>query len=297
MDLLTILKSIIHDLLAGEVNGSLKNADFTKAWETVVLLPISRICFIIDNAQQTQRGYDKNTAVYFGLLNRINDFLQNERRIVAAGLMDEELSSIFSRIILEDNIKLQYYLRHPEKLDDYRRATIKGEIEYEKVINANREAREPNPELDAYEDKLLDSIHKAYVIADYDGKTKVPGVPDMRAMAKDVDLEQLYVTYRMECHYTHGDWFDLTRNYLKEENGLYFPRESSRDTDIRKLNPILEICYKTMNEFLEMIHDHGIATDFLYELDQDEAFIRMFDHMHYNFIGHRPLRYNIDKIL
>ena len=94
----------LNELLLKEALGSLKNNDFTKVWTDVVMMPIYRIEYIITTSKHTETGYDLDQAFYYGLLNRIRAFLCYERRIVCEQLINLELSSILSRVILEDNI-------------------------------------------------------------------------------------------------------------------------------------------------------------------------------------------------
>lgn len=291
----------LNELLALEAQGTLKNLDFTRIWTDVVCMPMYRIEYILANSKHTADGYDLDQAFYYGQLNRIRAYLSYERRIVCAQLMNMELSSIFNRVILEDNITLQYFIRHPDKLDDYRKSAFKAEKEFEEIIYKKREERKEigkeDPLTHDWEDRMLRSIHRAYATIGYNAEdaknTKLPKAPQILDMARNVDLEIMYTTYRLECHSTHGDWFDISRYFLEEKDGRFFPRFKEDGVDIRKLNPILQIVYKSLVEFLSIVVGHGL--NIAEELEGDLRIIKAFDMMHHNFLNHRALMTDINE--
>ena len=288
----------LNGLLIKEAQGTLQNVDFTRIWTDVVLMPMYRIEFIIRNSKHTEVGYDRNMAFYYGMLNRIGMYLAWERRLVCKQLMNLELSSIFGRVVLEDNITLQYYLRHQEKLEDYRKSSFKAEKALEDNIKANMEARDtPDLDMSQMEDRMLRSIYRAYATAGLSSEDihneRLPSLPQVATMAKEVDVEQLYNTYRIECHATHGDWFDISRYFLEERDGRFYPRFVEDGTDIRKLNPLLEIGYKTLFEFVGILDGHGL--DIEDDLMADLKLIKDFDYMHFNFINKKPIATGLVK--
>ena len=111
----------------------------------------------------------------------------------------------------------------------------------------------------------------------------------IKGMAKAVGLEYLYVPYQVECHSVHGDWVSISRNFVKEENGLFYPCFDDEDIDIRKLNPITLVCYLSMKLFIQKYPGHGIDIALLDDLDKDMKLIMKFDMMHDNYIHGRPL--------
>ena len=289
----------LNELVDKELAGTIKNHDFTQTWTNVVLLPIYRIEYLINSSKHSVSGYNLDQAFYYGQLIRIRAFLLWERRLVCAHLLNRELASIFCRILLEDNITLQFYLLHPEKLDDYRKSAFKAESEFENQILKNREERtEPDQLKSDWEDGLLNSIRRAYATVGLTSEqihnSRIPQSPQIREMAKEVNLETMYTAYRMECHSTHGDWFDISRYFLEEKDGLFFPRFTEDSVDIRLLNPILQIVYKTLFEFLDLVEGHGV--DMNGDLNEDNMIITTLDMMHLNFLNHRPLTMDIETI-
>lgn len=284
----------LNELLLKEAQGSLTNSDFTKVWTDVVMMPIYRIEYIITTSKHTETGYDHDQAFYYGLLNRIRAFLCYERRIVCAQLINFELSSILSRVILEDNIALQCFLLHPEKLDDYRKSCFKAEINFEDSVLKNRQERkEPDPAMYEWEERLLRSVSRAYstigMTSEQIRTMKLPKPPQILDMAREVDLEVMYSSYRLECHSAHGDWFDISRYFLEEKDGKFYPRFTEDGADIRKLNPIQFIVYKSLREFIRTIKGHRIDRSIEKDFDGDEKIIRTLERMHFNFLNKCPL--------
>lgn len=289
----------LNELLLKEAQGSLTNNDFTKVWTDVVMMPIYRIEYIITTSKHTETGYDHDLAFYYGLLNRIRAFLCYERRIVCAQLMNFELSSILSRTILEDNIALQYFLLHPEKLDDYRKSCFKAEMNFEDSVLKNRkERKEFDPAMYEWEERLLRSVNRAYstigMTSEQIRSIKLPKPPQILDMAREVDLEVMYTSYRLECHSAHGDWFDISRYFLEEKDGKFYPRFTEDGADIRKLNPIQFIVYKTLSEFIKTIKGHGIDPAIEKDFDEDMKLIQALERMHFNFLNKMPLTMDVE---
>lgn len=287
----------LQELVDKELAGTIKNLDFTKTWTNVVLLPIYRIEYLIKSSKHTINGYNIDEACYYGQLMRIRAFLAWERRLVCAHLLNRELASIFGRILLEDNITLQYFLLHPEKLDNYRKSAFKAERDFEQKILQNRTERKETDQLTyEWEDGLLQSIRRAYATIGLTSEeihnSKIPQSPQILEMAKEVNLEGMYIAYRVDCHSTHGDWFDISRYFLEEKDGMFFPRFIEDATDIRQLNPILKIVYDTIIKFLDMVEGHGV--EMKDDLNEDITIIDILDTMHHNFLHHRTIRTDLD---
>ena len=229
----------LNDLIVKYSNSELRNDDFTKMWTKVVMLPLSRIEYIISESAHTKNGYDIDQALYYGILNRIGKVLSFERRLVCCDMLDMEFAQIISRILLEDNIVLEYFLRHPEKLDEYR--------------------------------------------------SRLPSPPKVKTMAEEVGLGDFYSVYKMQCHAAHGDWYGIYEQYLREENGKYFPSFTKKKPDIRIMNPMLRFVYKTLLEFIDYNKGHCLKPELKDELNDDDRLIQNLDTMHFNFLKNQPL--------
>ncbi|QUA54032.1 DUF5677 domain-containing protein [Aristaeella lactis] len=287
----------LNELLIKEADGSLKSDDFDMLWTNIVMLPIYRIEYIINTSKHTETGYDIDQAFYYGLLNRIRAFLCYERRIVCKHLLNLELSSILNRSVLEDNITLRYFLNHPEELDDYRKSCFRAEIEFEDIIYKNRENRKEDPVMYNWEEELLRSIHRAYSTIGLNSEQirsfRLPKSPMILDMAREVDLEIAYTSYRMECHSTHGDWFDISRYFLIEKEGKFYPRFAEDYADIRKFSPMLLLVYETIHSFINTVLGHGIDKCIEDEIQKDIIMIQKFEHMHFNYTKGRPLLFQL----
>lgn len=281
----------INELFIKEESKTLENSDFTRVWLDIVMLPMIQIESFISNSAHTKAGYTRDQAVIYGLLLRIYKTLTMERRIVCAQLINRQLATMFSRVLLEDNINLQYYIRHPEKIDDFCKSCVKAEQELAALIDKRRsESAETWTEtMLKWEDGLMESVNRGLSIAGVTRNDKLPRTPDMKTKAKDVGLEELYTSYRIECHVIHGDWFDIARYSMTEKDGRFYPKFEIDGTDIRQFNPILEIVYKSLDDFITLYQGHGIDLSITEELKKDVTVIHNFDVMHFNFLHHVPL--------
>lgn len=46
----------------------------------------------------------------------------------------------------------------------------------------------------------------------------------MKERMKEVGYEYLYSPFGLESHAIHGDWLDLSRNYMRKEGDIYYPK-------------------------------------------------------------------------
>ena len=129
IDLGEIICNGIDELIQKNENHSVKNEDFTKIWCDLAMLPAHRIEYIISSSLHTLKGYTKNEAVIYGQLMRIYRMLCFQRRLVCKHVMTTALAGFFERMILEDNINLQYFILHYEDslLNNFRLNSLKPE--------------------------------------------------------------------------------------------------------------------------------------------------------------------------
>lgn len=294
MSLKEIISNDFKDLFEKNDSNTLKNEDFTRVWTDVVTMPMLRFEEVIRKSQHTFKGYDLDQAVIYGLIMRIYKFLAYSRRITCKRLNVRTTAAIISRNIMESNVNLRYLIKYPNKLDDYRKSSLKSEKEFEELIQNNRSkgTKEENDSFAEYEDGLLKYISEAYLSADMSQGKKIPKLEDMRKKMNNVGLSNLYASYSTDSHSVHGDWIDTEKNFLKKENGRYYPNFDDYEVDIRQLNPILEVCYESLIYFLDNYPGHGITDVTVENLKEEIQIIMDFDHWHHNFLNGRSL---IDK--
>jgi hypothetical protein len=111
----------LGELFELEANETLKNEDFTRIWTNVVGLPMSRFEYVIKSSEHTTNGYDKDQAVFYGLLVHIYMTLSYMRRTTCKRVIDINTAQFYNRTLLESNTRLLYFLHHPEEIDTFRK--------------------------------------------------------------------------------------------------------------------------------------------------------------------------------
>ena len=288
----------LTELFKLDATGQLKNEDFTRIWTDVVGLPMLRFEYIVRASEHTKNGYDVDQAVFYGLLIHISKELTYLRRITCKRVIDINTAFFHVRAILESCTRVQYFLNHPERIDDYRKNSIKPELKLKNLILENRKSRDGDfykGEYE-YEEGLLKSIQNSLIRA---GNTegKLARETNVYDMMKDLDLGSMYSSYATASHFIHPDWISTSIYSLKEQDGKFYPDYDDYEVDIRLLNPLLLICYDTIEKFITKYNGHKIEPQIIEELQSDKNLIIAFDRMHHNFLQKLPLNTDIDKFI
>ena len=303
LDIGRTISNGVNELLYKNKLNTVENSDFSKLWCDVVMLPAYRIEYLIQISLHTQNGYNRDEAVIYGFLMRIFRNLCLQRRLVCARLMTSELAAFWERILLEDSINLQYFiLNHKSsKLAEFRLHSLRPEAFFEEIINDD--IANNNGEQSPWQKRLLDSIYNTYAEAGvtYEevrkSKVRIPSISDK---FRDTGNKRLYdIGYRTKCHNVHGDWVDLTKNYLvyNTDSNSFSPNFCEYEADLRQLNPVLIICCDTIIKFIEGFSGHGISQSLCKEISIDQNLIATFDQMHDNYLNKRDLLNEIDLSL
>lgn len=167
-------------------------------------------------------------AILTGLLNRCARLMVANIALSHKGYFGETVS-ILDRCIFESSMKLMWLCKTGtvESFNRYIADGLKTELELKGKINANIAARDQKTQ--KIEERMLKSIERTF------SETGLPQseilatkpLPDLAAMTSVVyDDRLLYVVgQKIGSHYVHGTFHNLTRFYLKNENGSYSLRD------------------------------------------------------------------------
>ena len=294
IDVGKIIQNDFFELLEKENSGTLTNDDFMKTWTDVVLLPIASIEDIVSNSKHTEVGYTKNQAVLYGLLLRIMSLLIDERRLACKQLINYNMSTVFSRMIIETTVNFIYLLQNQDYIVTFCKLSAKADKEFIHDIYRNRRRRkieggDVDEQYLKYEEGLLESAKKAVIEAGANFSKDNLKQKSIKEKVKAVGYERLYSSFGLESHAIHGDWLDISRNYLVKEGDMYYPKFHKKYTDIRKLNPILTLIYEALSQFIVSYEGHGIDKEMLQRLQQESDIVNDLDLMHYNFVHGRAI--------
>lgn len=194
-------------------------------------------------------------AVLVGLLNRCARLMSANVALSHEGLFGET-TAIVDRCVFESSVKLSWMCSQaqPEAFERFFAEGLKTELELEKEIKANIEARKGV--IQNIERRMLDSINRAIASTgltreQVGGAGKLPG---MAAMLTALGQRRLayVVGQRLGSHHVHGTWVSLRRDYLEEgEDGLLRPRDHDCETHVNQYLFVPQAVLAAMSSFLE----------------------------------------------
>ena len=239
------------------------------------------------DAETVNIGYAQPKAIIVGHLVRLTKLY--EGALIHISECQVELARIFSRLILETAIKMEYLIKAKEPtlrnfiLDSYR-----PEWEMLQDLEAVAKTRP----LKSIEKRMTQSIKsrmgKEGISESELTSHKQQGIDgkNFRQLCEDLGdngIQYLY-GYREGSHYVHGDWQDLQAYHLTKEGDRYVPSLSFTDSDPRLAGPLTEICLDILLAYLEWNKSdpHGVMTPAIAKLRELNASL---DEAHESWLG------------
>jgi hypothetical protein len=237
--------------------------DFMNA--TVEACKNLRILFLfgisLDSIQngKPQDGFTKEQAPIVGLMVRI--WKLYDMMCYHVSQNHGEISSMFIRPIYEAYIKVMYLIANPTSYESFIRTSYKSDIEMYKDLKP----KEEEGSLDQAGTKILRRIeslmdrdnldieellqinHSGWR---FDGK-------DFRTISKEILPDNFYTfIFSNSSSFIHGDWRDIRKSHLAEENRRYYPDPETDPVDPRYILPISIIIIKALSAYT-----HWASTD------------------------------------
>jgi hypothetical protein len=220
---------------------------------TLYLLRLS--ISLAKDEESSQKGITKHRAIISGLVVRIAKLYEGFTNHIAN--RELELAAIFSRLIFETEVKLDYLITSKNKKKSIR-SYILGSYKPEKEIlldlNSKAKSRKLIPIEKRIKRKVLsrlkeDGIKQSELLNntkwDIDGKS-------FRQLLKDLNRELQYsYIFGGMSHHIHGDWYEISLYHLEKDNGRYFPNLSFGTPDPRIVGPISGLILNRLVEFLK----------------------------------------------
>lgn len=295
MECITALRMTVDndmkDLFERESTGQLSEDDFVRVWTDLIGLPMYWYEYVIESSEHTKNGYNRDQAVIYGLLTRMYKTMCYERRITCKRVNSRLFAFTFTRMIFDDAIKVQYFIKHPDEIDNYCISSLRGDKELLELISRNQSNRteEASPDFIEWESGLKDRAEERFRKQGMDVREKLARITDMRKMLKDLDMEETYVLYAISSDSVHGGWASIHQEFLIEENGRYYPNFNDHDVDVRQILDIIQFCFITLKFFLESFHGHGIPQEILTEIIEDMNRINSLVEVNQNYVRNKPL--------
>ncbi len=264
-DNLTEIDKSIDELPSADSLNS--NNDFMSSLVKIsnsILYLLKLTASLAPDEKRAQRGYIRNQAILVGLFVRLTKLYEC--------LLDSmcknwgEIAQIFSRLIFETRIKLEYLMQSGPS--SYRSFVISSLLA-EKEILEDIEAKKKKGSLLPIEIRMLRSVKNCIREARMSKKEllaiKGPNLDgkNFRQILKDLGQEQNYIyAFRTPSHLIHGDWVDLLFNHLQKEGRFYHPKIEHNTADPRLIGPIsisiLDFLFKYIKK-LRLNGDHVIV--------------------------------------
>lgn len=234
------------------------NNDFMRVYVQIMNYTLYLIRLSISLAkdeESSKRGITKHRAIITGLVVRIAKLYEGFTKHIAN--RELELAAIFSRLIFETEVKLDYIITSKNKKKSIR-SYILGSYKPEKEIlldlNLKSKSRKLIPIEKRIKSKVLSRLKKDGITQkellnntkwDIDGKS-------FRQLLKDLNRELQYAyIFGSMSHHVHGDWYEISLYHLEKDNGRYFPNLNYSTPDPRLVGPISGLILNCLTKYLK----------------------------------------------
>ena len=207
---------------------------------------------IVPTEIQSEKGLTKRRAIVLGHLVRIYKLYDAFRYHTAK--REGDICGIFIRLLVETAAKMEYLMK--ARATSFRNFVL---VSYrpEKEMIADLEQKAASRPLIPIEHRMIGSVRRHLKEDriplkelvnnrrwDLDGK-------NFRQILTDLGKDAGYAYgFGMECHWVHGDWFDLKRHHLRRVSGRYQPKMEQTDPDPQTACPPTILCLSYLIDFV-----------------------------------------------
>jgi hypothetical protein len=202
-----------------------------------------------------ERGYTKHRAIVVGHMVRITKLY--EGLLIHVAKRQLELAAIFTRLIFEAAVRLEYLIKSKNKSASFRSfifTSYKPEKEILEDLNDKASSRPLIQIEKRMRRKVKSRLKKDRIPINQlinnrnwrlDGK-------DFRRMLTDIGRGDIYAyVFGSSSHTVHGDWYDISLHQIKKQGRYYLPDLSFDDPDPRIACSDTAICLGTSYGFLK----------------------------------------------
>lgn len=249
------------------------NNDFMNIYTQIMnfTLYLIRVSIALSKDEESNaRGLTKNNAIIYGLIVRIAKLYDGFTKHIADHEL--ELALIFSRLIFETEVKIDYLLNSKNKrksLQSYIVGSYKPEKEILLDLNNKSKIRELCPLEKRIKMKIVNRLkHDGltqkkilnYSRWDIDGK-------NFKQLLKDLDRESQYsYLFGSLSHHVHGDWYEIDLYHIKKVNGRYFPNLTYSISDPRLVGPISMLVLDRLVIFVKFTKNDSKTKKFMIDI-------------------------------
>lgn len=210
---------------------------------------------LVPSAEIAERGYTKNRAITIGHLVRITKLY--EGLLIHVSKRQLELAAIFTRLIFETAVRLEYFMVSKNKRASFRSFILTSYKPQKEVLEDLDQKVKVRP-LIQIEKRLRRKI-KARLTKDrismnelmtnknwqLDGK-------NFRRILNDIGQGGIYAYgFGTSSHFVHGDWYDISIHQIEQKGRYYHPDLEFDDPDPRLACSVTTICLGTLLKFLK----------------------------------------------
>lgn len=207
------------------------------------------------DAKTANRGYTKHRAIIVGHMVRITKLY--EGALIHICNHQLELAHIFSRLILETAIMMEYLITSKSKKKSSR-SFILASYRPEKEMLQDLKSKAKERSLIPIEKRMARSIISR-LRGDgitqkelYKNKTWNVDGKNFRNITKEVNEDSMYpYGFGSTSHHVHGDWRDIRYYHLRRDGRYYMPDLGFDEPNPRSTCPITHICLDSLLAYLK----------------------------------------------
>ncbi|RKU31508.1 hypothetical protein C6497_01545 [Candidatus Poribacteria bacterium] len=243
-----------------DVNSPIPDFDFTGEYLNFAIEIMKRGLYLLKagisltpNANTANKRYTKNRAIIVGHMVRITKLYEGS--LMHVSNHQQELVHIFSRLIFETAIRMEYLITSKAKKESFHSfilASYRPEKEMLQDIENKDKQQVPNQEW--IRSVILSWLKK-------DGITEKELLDNTIWRVDDKDLQDLinaleidtYYFYEIvtASHHLHGDWLDMGYYHLRQDGRYFTPDLSFTEPDPKTACSITRVCLDSLLKYLK----------------------------------------------
>ncbi len=238
--------------------------------------------------KEAEQGYSKHKAIIAGHMIRIAKLY--EGLLIHTAKRQLELAAIFSRLIFETSIRMEYMIKSKSKRKTIR-SFVLASYKPEKEILADLDNIASHRPLIQIERRMKRKIEARLreddisIIELMNNKIWNVDGKNFREILDDLNMSAGYAyMFGNGSHSVHGDWYEISQHHIKQKGRYYTPELEFDDPDPRLACSLTTFCLATLLVYLRWNKSdpYCIITPVISKLDELN---RAVDAAHENTLG------------
>lgn len=207
---------------------------------------------LVPSKKLAKFGYTKHKAIILGLMVRI--YKLYEGLIIHTSKVQLELSAIFTRLIYETDIKIEYLLGVGRtSYKNFIFTSYKSEKEILQDFDEIKTKRPLIPIERRIRRKIISRLRNDHITLKelYSNRNWKLDGKDFRGLLRSLNRDKEYALFGQSSHPIHGTWYELSLYHLKKDGRYYTPDIEYDVPDPRLTCPITHLVLLRLYKYIQ----------------------------------------------